>query len=64
MAKRLINISCQALAVNVQMLGTLIKTMNLSSKENLFKLPTNCDTWVNNTIHTRHTLVKKIQSKT
>ncbi len=27
---------------------SLIKTMNLYSKDNSLKLPTNCDTWVNN----------------
>ncbi len=48
MAWRLINISWQGLAVNVQMLGSLIKTMNLSSKDNSYKLLTNCDTWENN----------------
>ncbi len=44
-ARHLINI-WQALAVNVQMLGSLIKTMNLSSKDNSLKLSTNSDTWV------------------
>ncbi len=48
MAQRLINISRQALAVNVQMLGSLIEKINLSSKDNSLKLPTNCDTWENN----------------
>ncbi len=38
MTRRLINISLQALAVNEQMLGSLIKTMNLSSKVNSLKL--------------------------
>ncbi len=50
MPRRLINISLQALALNVQMLGSLIKTMNLSSKDNSLKLPTNCNTWVNNVL--------------
>ncbi len=44
MARRLINMSWQGLAVNVQMLGLLIKTINLSSNDNSLKLPTNCDT--------------------
>ncbi len=48
MAWHLINISWQVLAVNVQMLGSLIKTMNLSYKDNSLKLPTNYDTWENN----------------
>ncbi len=47
MAQHLINILWQALAVNVQMLESIIKTMNLSSKGNSLKLPTNCDTWIN-----------------
>ncbi len=38
MARCLIYISWQALAVNVQMLGSLIKTKNLSSKDNSLKL--------------------------
>ncbi len=50
MAWRLINIAWQALAVNVQMLGSFIKTMNLSSKVNPLKLPTNCDAWENNVL--------------
>ncbi len=37
MARHLINISSQALAVNVQMLGSLIEAMNLSSKDNSLK---------------------------
>ncbi len=44
MAQLFINTSWQALAVNVQMLGSLINTIHLSSKDNSLTLPTNCDT--------------------
>ncbi len=50
MGWHLINIAWHALAVNVQMLGSPNKKMNLSSKVNSFKLPTNCDTWENNVV--------------